>query len=264
MKIRLTNFAWIAAAALLAGCTGETEEPKLSRVPGLEGNATAASGSAPSTGRDPHAGMGEIQTARLNPGMPGGDGSTTGAPPMAGGGGMIPAAPDTKVLVGGNKLQAAGIAFTVPDGWESVKPASRMRVAQYNIPGEGGRAEMAVFYFGPGQGGGVEDNVKRWAGQFSSDDPTTSGVPIEAARLQLGDLEVALVRASGTYDPGSMGPMAPANTAPKKGYALFGVVVNGGPEGPLFVKVTGPKATMDAQAANLEAFARSAKKSDFK
>ncbi len=260
---KLGSVIGIAAAAVLAGCNGETEQPKLTRVQGLQGpSSSAASGH----GASPH-GAGDVQMASLNPGMSSGaSGGTTGSVGMSGGGmaGGIPMAPETKVLVGGNKLQAAGIAFTVPDGWESVTPASKLRVAQYSIPGESGPAEMAVFYFGPGQGGGVEDNVKRWASQFSSDDPTTSAVPIEAARVKANDLELALVRASGTYDPGSMGPMAPASTGPKKDHALFGVVVNGGPEGPLFVKITGPKPTMDAQASNFESFAQSVKKSEFK
>ena len=30
-----------------------------------------------------------------------------------------------------------------------------------------GDAETVVFYFGPGQGGGVESNIARWAGQFT-------------------------------------------------------------------------------------------------
>lgn len=260
--MKLVSVCAVAAAVLLTGCNGQPEQPKLTRVAGLEGAGTStASGEAAS----PH-GAGEVQMASLNPGMPASrDGGTTGAAGAAGGMmGGIPMAPETKVLIGGNKLQAAGIAFTVPDGWESVTPASKMRVAQYSVPGPGGPAEMAVFYFGPGQGGGVEDNVKRWAGQFSSDDPTTTAVPIEAARLKTNGLELALVRASGTYDPGNMGPMAPASTGPKKNYALFGLVVNGGPEGPLFVKITGPKQTMDSQQANFEAFAQSAKKSEFK
>ena len=43
-----------------------------------------------------------------------------------------------------------------------------MRVATYAVPGAKGAeaGECAVFFFGPGQGGGVDDNVARWAKQF--------------------------------------------------------------------------------------------------
>ncbi len=185
-----------------------------------------------------------------------------GAPPMMAGG--IPQAPETKVLIGGNKLQVAGIAFTIPEGWKSIKPASSFRVAQFEVPGPGGIAELAVFYFGPGQGGTVEDNVKRWAGQFTSDDPSTNTVPVDVAQVANGDLSLAMVRASGTYNPGSMGPAMGGASAPKPNYALLGLVVVGGPEGPIFIKTTGPKTTIDDQAKNFEAFARSAKKSNYK
>jgi hypothetical protein len=176
----------------------------------------------------------------------------------------MPQPPETKVLIGGNKLQVAGIAFTIPDGWKSVKPASAFRAAQFDVPGEGGTAELAVFYFGPGQGGSVEDNIKRWAGQFSSDDPSTNTVPMDVAQVSNNELQLALVRVSGTFNAGSMGPGMGAPAEPKPNYGLLGLVVVGGSEGPIFVKATGPKRTIDDQAKNFENFARSAKKSNYK
>jgi hypothetical protein len=240
-------------------------------VPGLEAAA------APNKVLDPQQGVtepaaGQVNAASLNPGKPDvtTSGASAGTPPfasMAPGGANsagMPQPPDTKVLVGGNKLQVAGIAFTIPDGWKSVKPASAFRAAQFELPGAGGIAELAVFYFGPGQGGTVEDNVKRWAGQFSSDDPSTATVPIDVAQVSSNDLQLALVRASGTYNPGSMGPAMGAAAAPKPNHGLLGLVVVGGPEGPVFIKATGPKPTVDEQAKNFETFARSAKKSNYK
>ena len=174
---------------------------------------------------------------------------------------------DTKVMAGGNILQAAGLAFTVDEAWKNIKPSSAMRIAQYQLEGSGGPAEMAIFYFGQGQGGGIEDNIRRWAAQFTpeeGDAATTDTSGFQVARLGKDNLRMALVKTNGTYDPGSMGPMGPPSSGPKPGYALFGLVVEGGPEGSLFIKVTGPKATMAEHDEALAAFAQSVRVSGFK
>ncbi len=54
-----------------------------------------------------------------------------------------------------------------------------------------------------------------------------------------------------------MGPFAPPQ-APRPDQALFGVIVEGGPMGSVFVKVTGPEATIQSHSEALSAFAGSA------
>ena len=52
-------------------------------------------------------------------------------------------------------LLAPGLDYDVPDGWETVQTSSRMRLAQWALPGDGDEAaEVVIFFFGPGQGGG--------------------------------------------------------------------------------------------------------------
>jgi hypothetical protein len=72
---------------------------------------------------------------------------------------------------------------------------------------------------------------------------------------------VTLVRTEGTYNSGTMGG---GDGTLRPGYALFGLVVEGGPEGNIFVKVTGPRSTLQQQRKALEEFARSTRKSNFK
>ena len=58
-----------------------------------------------------------------------------------------------------------------------MQPTRPMRAATYRIPaakGDTEGAELAVFYFGQGQGGAVDANVKRWVGQFQ----TADGKPV--------------------------------------------------------------------------------------
>ena len=132
------------------------------------------------------------------------------------------------------------IAFTAPARWEETAVTSSMRKAQFRVPratGDAGDAELAVFYFGVGQGGSVEDNVKRWAGQFS--DPSGRPVTPISSRRELNSVTVTLVQMSGTYASGMpMGPMAP-----KLGYGLLGAIVEGS-QGPVFFKLIGPQVTI--------------------
>src|SRR5262245_15262290 len=71
---------------------------------------------------------------------------------------------------GGGEAPAGSIEFTMRSDWENKPPSSSMRMAQAVIPGPGGAGDFAVFFFGPGGGGGVEDNIQRWIGQMETSD----------------------------------------------------------------------------------------------
>ena len=266
--ILLTTFA---AALALTGCEKDYENKGVARIEGLSTPAPAAAkaaGSGENSGVTP-ADAEKVPTHHAAPPLSElvGDGhghaheadSTTSG--SAAGANPPVMAGQTKVMAGGNILQVAGIAFTVSDQWENIKPANPVRVAEYKLPGSAGPAEMAVFYFGKNQGGGMEDNIRRWAGQFS--DPGTTETGAQVARLEHGKLRIALVKTQGTYDPGSMAP-GMSGSGPKENYALFGLVVEGGPEGSVFVKVTGPQATIAEQDKALEAMAQSVRVSEYK
>jgi len=146
-----------------------------------------------------------------------------------------------------------GLSWKAPSSWV-VGPARPMRAATYTIPaakGDAEAAELGVFYFGKGQGGSVEDNVKRWAGQFEGGKPATT-------KLQkVGALEVTRVTTGGTYVTSSGGPMMGAGPQIKKpDWELLGAIVEG-PEGPLFFKLTGPKKTVDATRAAFDGVIKS-------
>jgi hypothetical protein len=63
---------------------------------------------------------------------------------------------------------AAGLKWTPPAGWKAETGARPMRVATYIVES----AECAVYFFGEGQGGGIQANLDRWKGQFQN--PTDS------------------------------------------------------------------------------------------
>src|SRR4051794_6296640 len=59
------------------------------------------------------------------------------------------------------------VVWTDPVEWQRVAPTSAMRKATYKIahqPKDSEDAEVAVFYFGSGEGGGTEANIQRWIG----------------------------------------------------------------------------------------------------
>ena len=132
-----------------------------------------------------------------------------------------------------------GVAWDVPAKWTTEAPRT-MRIATYDIPASSGDkegGECAVFYFGPKQGGGVEENFSRWVGQFEK--------ATDAARSEkdIHGMKLHLVKVSGAYLAPS-GPMM-QSSGTKPGFALRGAIIEG-PKGNVFFKFTGPAATVKA------------------
>jgi hypothetical protein len=155
---------------------------------------------------------------------------------------------------------AGGLSWTAPAAWK--EDAQRpMRAATYKIPaapGDGEDAELAIFYFGPGQGGGVQENVKRWIGQISQPDGKPSDAVAKTQEKKVGaGLKATFIDVSGTY-LGMGGPMA-GGKAEKTGYRLLGAIVEG-PEGAVFFKLTGPAKTVKATQKAFDAFVGGIKK----
>ena len=136
-----------------------------------------------------------------------------------------------------------GISAEMPEGWQQVPPSSSMRKAEYLLPGEGAEdGSLAVFYFGPSQGGGLEANIERWYGQFTQPDGGSTKAKSRRWNKEVSGMPVTLVDIQGTYNPGGMG----MGTAPvaKDGYRMLGAVVES-PVGAFFFKLTGPQATLE-------------------
>lgn len=154
-------------------------------------------------------------------------------------------------LLGGREVTAAGLAFEVPVTWVPGTPSSQMRAAQIAIPGEGGAAELAVFHFGEGQGGRVEDNLVRWIGQME----LPAGETPQRDYFESGGLAITMLSAAGTLKAGTMG-MGPAEAQPDS--LLLAAVVEG-PGGPWFFKATGPAKTLAPQRDSFVAALKSAR-----
>lgn len=158
-------------------------------------------------------------------------------------------------VVTSDTLKAAGVSFVVPREFRAVPPSSPMRAAQFELADDDAtsRGELAVFYFGPGQGGDAPSNVERWLGQF-----TTLDVEPTSATTERDGLRLTRVRAAGAFDPGMMAQGS--DTGPRRGYALWGAILEGGPEGTLFLKATGPRNVIERNAEAMDRMLESSRR----
>lgn len=146
-------------------------------------------------------------------------------------------------------LVVPGARFDTPTGWVLRQPSSSMRLAEAEIPGEGGAALLTVFFFGPGGGGGTEANLQRWAGQIE----TEAGTEPDRESFSVKGYTFSTIAVEGTLKPSRMGT---GPTEPAPGSKLVGAVVEG-PGGPWFFKVTGPAATVAAAEPAFDTMLRS-------
>ncbi len=131
--------------------------------------------------------------------------------------------------------------WTDPAKWQRRPPATPLRSAQYVVPRAGGDdedGECVVTTFGAKQGGSVEDNVKRWTGQFQG-----GPAAVRSTRVVHG-MRVTRVEAGGTYAAMAM-PGAAATPTVYPGWRLIGAIVEAR-SGLWFFKMTGPEATVKA------------------
>jgi hypothetical protein len=145
---------------------------------------------------------------------------------------------------------AGGLRWTMPSGWRA-QPERPMRAATYTVgaaPGDREPGECAVFFFGRGQGGSVQDNIDRWRSQIQGPDGKPAVATID--KQQLRGLTITRVDSSGGYT-GMGGPMAPSTRA-LPNYRLLGAVVEGPGGNTIFVKFTGPAATVTSNFKHFE------------
>ena len=125
----------------------------------------------------------------------------------------------------------AGLKWTAPAGWKAESGSRPMRAATYTV----GDAECAVYFFGQGQGGGIQANLDRWESQFQ-------GSISKTGKRTIHGLPVTTIDVSGSYDGMTGGG------APKPGYRMLGAIVEN-PAGNVFFKFTGPAKTIAANEA---------------
>lgn len=127
------------------------------------------------------------------------------------------------------------IGFDAPPGWTSVPNANTMRKATYKITKAAGDTEDAELTVSAA-GGGVDQNVKRWAGQFGNAAPKLEPRTVNG-------LKVTVVEIKGTFAGGGGPMMGGAPSTPKEKQMLLGAIVDTG-DRQHFFKMTGPEKTV--------------------
>ncbi len=140
-------------------------------------------------------------------------------------------------------MKLKNLTLTVPATWREADTQSRMRLTTLEIPAAKDgkqKGELAVFHFAGG-GGGLQQNIDRWIGQFSAEGRTSKLVKGKA-----GDEEYHILELSGTFNK-SVGPPIMRKTEAVEGYRMLGAIVPVGSE-VYYLKLTGPDAAIKAAA----------------
>ncbi|MFN8574868.1 MAG: hypothetical protein U0132_22640 [Gemmatimonadaceae bacterium] len=166
----------------------------------------------------------------------------------------------TLVVIPGRSAASQDVTFlgfttSVPAGWTAKTPSSRMRLAEYDTPAVRDTvANVVVYFFGEGQGGSADANLKRWKGQFSN--PDGSPVSEQVQHLTDGPFPITVASYRGTYARGIGAGSSAADARPNQ--ELVAAVVET-PKGTLFFQLYGPFAAVDAQRDGYLAFVRGLK-----
>ena len=156
-----------------------------------------------------------------------------------------------------------GLKSDAPKDWKVGPGSNEMRVLEAKLAkaeGDADDAELVVFFFGKGGGGGVADNIKRWKGQVVPPEGKTADDISKVTDFKVGDKVKAtyLNMQAGTYAAKAR-PVDPKSpTTQNKNYRLLGVVFESD-GGPFFIKVTGPAKTIEKHEKAFEAWVKNFK-----
>lgn len=211
--------AWLFVL-ILAGCSGSYEPARRAApAPEPSESSAAVAPTPPVPASDPHQGL-------------------AGFPPLADAADLGP-----EVTVGAIRLKG-------PEGWVRKQPRNEFVSAEFALPkAEGdesdGRLTVSLAR------GSIEDNVKRWRGQFG-------GKPEKDAQQEqeIAGLKVTVVDFVGTFND-RPAPVAPG--VQRAGYRMLAAIVPVG-EQLHFIKAYGPQKTMGDHEDAFYAFLQSLQK----
>ena len=154
---------------------------------------------------------------------------------------LASAAEDKGTLVG-----IDGQSSRTPADWKEVEANLPNRYKQFTLPkaaGDSADAELIIYFFGTGQGGSADANVKRWKGQFQPPEGKKIDDVSKLEEFKVGNTPVTYLDIQGTYlfkarpfDPNEKPQLRP-------NYHMIGVIFESA-KGPYFIKVVGPEKTV--------------------
>lgn len=159
--------------------------------------------------------------------------------------------PGSEFTIGEGRL-----ALTAPASWTKKEPASRIVEVEFAIPpakGDDTPGRLTAM----GAGGSIEDNVNRWVDQFVG--PGGSAAKPQRDKATVSGAEVEIVDLSGTYKDSPGGPFAGGKKIMRENYRMLGAIIQTKDRGNYFLKLYGPKATIDENAKGFQEMVKSLK-----
>jgi len=151
---------------------------------------------------------------------------------------------------GGEDVTLDGLKSKAPASWQKEKiPAKlgKLRIAQFRLPKadrDPEDAELVIFFFGRGSGGGAEDNIKRWQGMFDPPKGKSIEDVSKVEKMKVGKVPVVVVDVHGTFKS-RFPPNDPnAKVTRKENFRQINVIFDS-ENGPYFFRLTGPAATVE-------------------
>lgn len=144
----------------------------------------------------------------------------------------------------GSLVSLDGLSSRAPAEWKEVENPRQFRYKEFVLPRQADDkmdAELIIFYFGEGGGGGVEANISRWKGMFEPPPGKTIDDVAKREEFKVGNVKVTYLDISGTYlfRPFPMAPRA----EPRPNHRMIGVIFES-PKGPYFFRLVGPEKTV--------------------
>jgi len=161
------------------------------------------------------------------------------------------AAEGNTFTIGEGKLE-----LTAPANWTKKEPASRIVEVEFAVPpakGDENPGRLTAM----GAGGSVESNIDRWVGQFAGEGggaakPKRDKTTVSGANIEVIDL-------AGTYKDSPAGPFAGGKTINRENYRMLGAIIQTKDRGNYFLKLYGPKATIDENEKGFQEMVKSLK-----
>jgi hypothetical protein len=149
----------------------------------------------------------------------------------------------TVLAAAGVTVDLGGLKSTAPASWKEAEVTSPMRVKQFSLPGKAGDAELAIFFFGQGQGGSTQANLDRWKAQFQPP-AGQSEAPSKTSTVKLASGgNATVIDIQGTYMFKAR-PMDPGPGEPRPNHRMLAAVLES-PKGNYFLKLVGPAKTIE-------------------
>jgi len=145
----------------------------------------------------------------------------------------------------GTPVEIDGKKSNAPTVWKKQETTSSMRAFQFKIAkaeGDTEDAELIVFFFGKGGGGSIDDNIKRWKGQFK-DAPADK---VKQEKFEVSNVPVTYLDIQGNYQARTPPNDPNGKLVEKKDFRAINAIF-GSPNGPYYIRLLGPNKTVTAQ-----------------